>query len=182
MQQQMTFFATQNRQQTRPDAAEFFGGSLGAHSSIPEHQAANPASYTNTDSEIVVGGQFAVDLGQQMIDQVVGECLTHEEWHEPEVESEIPPGLDGVVPIGTQTYQYHIGTPQAPSAAPMEHDLILPRSPSTERVHARHGVAEVPEHRPLKTGVSRGRGMISHGSNLNPCSWIRLLGPLNGIP
>ena len=68
-------------------------------------------------------GPFAAYFGQEMIDQVVGECIAHEneEWHEPEVESEIPTG-----PTVADPALFHIGTPTGSAPVPMEHDIVLP--------------------------------------------------------
>ena len=63
-----------------------------------------------------------------MIDQVVGECIAHEEWHEPDVESEIPPG-----PVGADPTLFHISTPTGSAPVPMEHDLVLPPSTLKQR-------------------------------------------------
>ena len=62
-----------------------------------------------------------------MIDQVVGECIVHEEsgeFHEPDVEDDIPPA--GLLPPNSA--HFNISTPVGSGPVPMEHDLVLPPS------------------------------------------------------
>ena len=70
---------------------------------------------------------FAGNSAQAMIDQVVGECIVHEEsgeFHEPDVEDDIPPA--GLLPPNSA--HFNISTPVGSGPVPMEHDLMLPPS------------------------------------------------------
>ena len=98
-------------------------GGSGAPPTIHEHQAV--ASYPPgiVIPNLALQGPFGVDVAQPMIDQVARECIAQEEWHEPEVESEIPTGN-----ASSDMCRFHIGTPKGTVAVPLDHDLSLPPS------------------------------------------------------
>ena len=127
--------------ETGQSPAQFAGSSFGAQLTIPEHHDATSASYGSPFANLASIGPSAVDVGQQMIDQVVGECIAHEEWHEPEVESDIHLGPAGVDPT-----LFHIGTPTGSAPVPMEHELVLPLSTLKQRESPR-----TPEEEPEAT-------------------------------
>ena len=131
--------------------------------------------YGVTVPNLAAQGPFAADVGQEMIDQVVGECIAHEEWREPEVESEIPPG-----PAGADPALYNIGTPIGSAPVPMEHDLVLPPSTLKQRESPRTPEEE-PEATRLTNGALTGRGTINHGSSLSQWPQTRLHGLLKTV-
>ena len=65
-------------------------GGAGAPTTIREHQAVAFYPPGLVIPNLALQGPFGVEAAQPMTDQFVGECIAQEEWHGPEVESEIP--------------------------------------------------------------------------------------------
>ena len=84
-------------------------GGVGAPPTIHEHQAVTSYHPGIVIPTLAHQGPFLMDTEQLMTDQAVGSCIAQDEWHEPEVESEIPM-ITG--PASADMSQFYIGTPK----------------------------------------------------------------------